>query len=389
MPIANSIHPEKWWFHRMQLARKYYGQNDFKKAYMLSKNHGLSRGVEFAKSEWFAGWLALRKLNAPKVALAHFQHLHENVSTPVSRSRAAYWAGRASFAIKDYANARKWYTEAAKYGTTFYGQLAHEALGHKKSTILPNDPLPTAADLKWIKSDPLLKIARFIAPSALRQDTRLFLTAAFDKADSPGKMALITRIARELGYADMSVRLSRSAKMKGIALVEAGYPIPKMINKQQPPETALLLALIRQESSFDPDAQSPVGARGLMQLMPATAQAEARKLKLSYTTAKLTDDPQYNMTLGKSYLNGLLQRFDGSYILAIASYTAGPTAVSRWVKEYGSPTDPNVDVVDWIESIPYSETRNYVQRILESTQVYRKRLGATAFKTTLMHDLLR
>ena len=198
---------------------------------------------------------------------------------------------------------------------------------------------------------------------------------------------LAGRLALALGRPDLGVRIGRQSYRAGTQLTALAYPIIDMPDGK--PERALLLSVARQESNFAPGAKSSAGARGLMQLMPATARAVSRSIKTRFSRSRLTSDPDYNIHLGRAYLAGLIDQYGGSYVLAIAGYNAGPGSVQRWIRTLGDPRFDDVDVVDWIEQIPFSETRNYVQRVLENLQVYRRRINSSKIAWSLEHDLRR
>ncbi|MGB8275622.1 MAG: lytic transglycosylase domain-containing protein, partial [Alphaproteobacteria bacterium] len=207
-----------------------------------------------------------------------------------------------------------------------------------------------------------------------------------DIADSPAEVALVGDLAAEEGRPDLAVAMSKRAVRAGVLLVEQAYPVPHM-PKADDPEPALVLAMMRQESAFDTLAESSAGAKGLLQLMPTTAKQMARSLGMRFSHQRLHSDPDYNIKLGTAYLSGLLNQYDGSYVLALAAYNAGPARLRGWMKDFGDPRSPDVDAVDWIELIPYGETRDYVQRVLENLQVYRLRLGGSELAQTLEKDL--
>lgn len=385
-PTSDHVRPRKWWRERAILARYYLEKGYVSKAYDISRRHGMKSGGGFAEAEWLAGWIALRFLNEPKAALAHFQRLYDAVSYPISVGRAAYWAGRAAEASGDDKGAHTWYQTAATHLTTYYGQLAAAKLNERPR--LPETPRPTSADRETFAANGLIAVAKALAAIGREGDVRPFLYRVNEDADTPGVQVLTAELAQDMGRVDLAVALSRRAALKGAHLIDTAYPIPE-ISWPGMPEQALVLAIIRQESNFHSGAVSRAGARGLMQLMPATAKLVARQEKLHHDESALTARPEYNVRLGASYLQDLIDRFGGSYPLAIAGYNAGPGRPARWVKEFGDPRRGEMDVVDWIEMIPFSETRNYVQRVLESLQVYRYRLGQTELAFNIEKDLKR
>jgi soluble lytic murein transglycosylase len=217
-----------------------------------------------------------------------------------------------------------------------------------------------------------------------------FVLRLVEVADKPAQMTLTARLARDSGRVDLALTVARRAFRDGVTLIDAGYPTlsPVTLPPNSGPEPALVHALIRQESNFAADAVSRAGARGLMQLMPSTAKWIAGKSNLPYSEPLLTIDPKYNLAVGQAYLSGVLDSFSGSYVLSLAAYNAGPGRVRQWIREFGDPRDPNADVIDWIEQIPFNETRNYVQRVLENLQVYRVRFGGGS-KLLIEADLRR
>ena len=366
-------HVGLWWNERARQIRYALDENAFADAYLLAAGHVQQGGLKYAEAEWHAGWVALRFAGKPAEALNYFQNLHEDVTTPISQARMAYWAGRASEDAGNQKVALNWYRQAADHVTTFYGQLAAARLPNKVAA-LPLDPRPTATDERAFAALEVPQAAEALAAIGERRLSEQFLRAAADQVKSTGQAVLLARLAERIHSVRMSVELARRMARYGYILVEAGYPTIAM-PEGAGPEEALTLAVIRQESAFDIGAVSSAGARGLMQLMPATARNVARGSGMHYSSPLLTEDPDYNLRLGRTYLQAMLERFDGNYALALAAYNAGPARVDSWIQKRGDPRSPAVDIIDWIERIPFSETRNYVQRVLEGLQVYRLRLA--------------
>ncbi|GAB6053343.1 lytic transglycosylase domain-containing protein [Magnetospira thiophila] len=385
--------PEQWWEERGLMARKALKDGLITDAYRIAKNHGLDDGGQFAAAEWLAGWIALRYLNDADAALNHFSNLYGKVNYPISRARAAYWAGRASEALNQKKSAALWYSIGARFPTTFYGQLAGAREG-KGELKIPPDARPDATETHAFEHHELVRMALLLHKIGAVREVDPFLLHLVNLSQSAGWRALTADLALEFERPDLAVRIAKKSVLAGQPLIAPGYPkitLPKMNLPQSlpQPERPLLLALIRQESGFNPLAVSSAGARGMMQIIPTTARRLARKIKLRYSKSLLTADPDYNMTIGTYYLASLLDRYEGSYVLALAAYNAGPSRVSAWIKDYGDPRDGATDPIDWIENIPFNETRNYVQRILESLQIYRARLGNTQIALTLEQDLTR
>ena len=369
---ADQQFPALWWRERLRQIRYALDDGRMKDAYVLSASHIQQSGLSFAEAEWHAGWIALRFAAKPVEALRAFEKLYSEVTTSISLARAAYWAGRAAETAKQTKQAHHWYRRAAENPATFYGQLAQARLG-AEGFRLPREPRPTSEQRDNFRGTDLAQATT--ALSRLGQDdlARTFVSHLTRRADTGVKAVLVAQLAGELGYLDSAVKVARSAARKGIVLTQTGYPT-RFATEHGPLEPALMLAIIRQESSFDTKAKSRAGARGLMQLMPATARQVSKTLQKRYSAGRLTADPHFNIRLGSTYLSRLITRFDGNYILAIAAYNAGPGNVKKWLRERGDPRSNKVDVIDWIERIPFAETRNYVQRVLEGLVVYRARL---------------
>lgn len=366
---ANAGH---WWRERALHFRAALNEGHISDAYALASRHGAKGGIVFAEGEFLAGWTALRFLEDKQDALTHFTRMHDGVATPISRSRAAYWAGRAAEALNRREEAARWYGEASAHITTFYGQLAAARL-EGPLPALPADPIPTKAEIAAFEKQELVRLVRRLSQIDQPKLLSTFLDAVARQADSPGQRQLVADLGQANGNPDVGVRLARQFAQDGLQLIEAGYPVPGRVGEGHPKQ-ALILSLIRQESNFDTEAVSRAGARGLMQLMPATARQVAKQENLSYSPEKLTENPGFNVALGSRYMVDLLDNYDGFYPAAIAAYNAGPSRASRWLREIGDPRRGDIDIVDWIELIPFSETRNYVQRVLENLYVYRTRL---------------
>jgi len=374
-----------WWRERAWHIREAIDDGKLEDAYLLAASHIQRSGGPFAEAEWLAGWIALRFLDRPADAMRHFGQLHANVSTPISSGRAAYWAGRAAEALGNDDDAREWYARGAVFQTTFYGQLAAARIGAKTIT-LPEPAMPDATARAAFAADDKVRAAQALIRLNLDRLARLFLRNLAVTSDDVDRSALIAELAAEAGQLGTAVFTARRAAIGRMILPELGYP-QLSPTPTEGPEPALVHAIIRQESSFETTAISRVGARGLMQLMPATARETARSIGLDYDLGSLIARPDYNVRLGSTYLKRMVERFDGHYIKAIAAYNAGPHRVTRWVAEHGDPSDPRVDVIDWIERIPFAETRNYVQRVLEALHVYRDRLADDHDQATALASL--
>jgi soluble lytic murein transglycosylase len=370
-PVAHQN--DAWWNERNQVARDLLAAGKPAEAYAVVVQHGLTRGVSFAEAEFLAGWIALRHLKKTGEAQKHFQTLHDGVTTDISKSRAAYWLGRTHEAAGRAKEAKDWYGRASGFGQTFYGQLAARKLPGTAAR-LPSDPAATDADRQTLGGRELVTMARYLGQAGDYERTRPFLLRLARMVTAPGETALLGQLAVELKRPDVALTVARRGAESGVVLFDAAFPVVDL-GSTGAIERALALALTRQESSFNAAAVSSSGALGLMQLLPGTARDVAGKLGVPFIQDKLTRDPAYNVQLGSQYLTEMLGRFGGSYEIALAAYNAGPNRVARWLESMGDPRSGKIDMVDWIEMIPFRETRNYVQRIMEGVVVYRDRLN--------------
>ena len=380
--------PQRWWTERELLARHALQDGKVSDAYRLAAGHGMTDGPDFAEAEFLAGWIALRYLRNPASAKDHFTRLYNDVSRPISLARGAYWSGRAAQDLGDKQLAAGWYAKAAQYLTTYYGQLAAAQIGTDGKAAVIEDPKPSPLEATEFEQKELVRVVRGLSEADAADFAKPFVLKLSDLAKTPGQQALVASLAIEAGRPDLAVAVARRASYVGVTLLTLGYPLAQM-----PPggsvEGPLVLAMARQESGLDQSAVSPVGARGMLQLMPATAKRIAKDLQIPFSQQRLLTDPQYNLTLGRAYLEDMLDRFGGSYVLAVAAYNAGPGRVVEWEQDMGDPRAKNVDVIDWVESIPFRETRTYVQRVLENLQVYRLRIGDRNLAFSLALDLKR
>ncbi len=382
----NSLAARKIWLERHLLARQAIKDGDFKTAYALAAGHGMTKGGAFADGEWLSGWLALQKLNDPILAASHFTRLRDGVTRPVSLARAYYWLGRAQIAMNDTELATGSWQKAARFDFTYYGQLAAEALGQPMLN-LGKDPQPTAEQRTNFSNNILVQALKLIGRQG---DNHLFRTFSYyldDILPNATDHVMLARLARDMGQPRPALRAAKAALWRGEVLPDSTWPV-LVLPEHTLVEPALILALSRQESEMDPRAVSSVGAYGLMQLMPTTARHTARLVKKPYNKYRLLDDPDYNMALGSRHLRDLIDYYDGSYILSIAAYNAGKHRINRWIESYGDPRK-DANPVDWVESIPFTETRNYVQRVMENIQVYRQRLAGKPFALNIGYDLAR
>jgi soluble lytic murein transglycosylase len=384
---SGNIGAEAWWEQRQIMVRRALARHDYSLAYRLASEYGQADPKTLTQAEFLSGWIALRFNDNPDLARQHFQNLYDNATTPISRARGAYWLGRAYEALGDKDSAMQVYQEAAAFNTSYYGQLA--------ATRIYEAPVLTA------KADPPLPeqmhraiMARDIIRAIVRLDdigeadrARSYFHAATELATTRADFIVLTEIAVRLRRPDLGIQAVKAANQKNILIENGGFPIITL-HVPTPPESAFTHALIRQESMFNPTAESVVGARGMMQLMPGTAKETAKRIGVRYKETLLSD-PDYSLKLGTAFVQEQIEHFDGSYVLALVGYNAGPGRAREWISQFGDPRSGDVDPIDWIEMIPIQETRNYVQRIIESLQVYRAKLAGGQSRLLILNDLKR
>ncbi len=380
--------PDMWMERRANLARQALRRGDVAAAYALAARNfgGPDSGADYADAEWVAGFVALTRMDDPRAAAGHFERFRAAVTTPISLGRAGYWLGLAHERAGDAAAANAAYRAGAQHQTSFYGQLAAERVG-----VAPDPRLAGEVSAPDWRGQPFLRSPVVLAAQLLAaagDDARAvqFLRHAAESLPPPQRAAL-AQMAIDLGRPHLGVRIAKDAAADGVLLPSQYYPLHDMADRRWPVPKEFALAIARQESEFNPDAVSSAGARGLMQLMPATAREVSVKLGIGYDADRLTGDPMYNARLGTAYLRRMLDAYRGSYILAAASYNAGPGRVREWIGAFGDPRAPDADAVQWIETIPFEETRNYVMRVLESLHVYRARLDGETPPIRLASDI--
>jgi len=384
--VANPEQGDRIWDERRRLVLAALRASDSKAAYAAAADSGLKTGADAADAEFDAGWIALTKLNDPKAAGEHFAALERIGTSPITRGRALYWQGRAAAALGDKAARDDFYARAAQYNTTFYGMLAAEKLGQR--LVLPPDPVITPAAKAAFEGREPVQATRLLFDYGQRELFRAFVLNLDDTLPTREDEAQLVDLARNYGEMDTSMRAARAAAQRGFILAQRAYPVRDLPESGGAAEPALVLGITRQESGFDPNVRSGAGARGMMQLMPSTAAILARRIGVSYSPGRL-DEPDYNMRLGANYLGQLVTQFSGSYVMATAGYNAGPGRPTQWATFCGDPRGGATDPVDYIECIPFSETRNYVMRVMENMQVYRARLNGGSAPITLSADLKR
>jgi soluble lytic murein transglycosylase len=391
-PPDDLKHPERWWVERGFLARWNLNKGHVSTAYRLANDHRLESGPAFAEAEWLAGWIALQFLGDADVARGHFVRMYGVVKYPVSRARGAYWAARAMQALGQAEEARNWHQLAARHPTTYYGQLSIARLHPGDSLKLPEEPEVNGDETKAFEGHVLVRAVRILGEIGEKDRLRPFISRLDELGETPGWRLLTAELARANGRPDLSVMIAKRAARDGWQFPDKAFPslLPAAMEIKTgstPLEMSLVLAVVRQESAFSVKAKSHANAQGLMQLLPRTAYKVAKKLRVPFSRRRLTTDGAYNLTLGRAYLSELLEEFKGSYVLALAAYNAGPRRVRQWIRGNGDIRKADVDSVDWVELIPFRETRNYVQRVLENLQVYRLLLAKTEVALRLERDL--
>lgn len=379
--------PEAWAERRAVLTRWLMRQGRPKEAYTVAANHFLAQGTgasDYADLEFLAGFIALRRLDDPTTALKHFEHLLAGVTTPISLARANYWIGRAKEAAGQDATAS--YQAAAKHQTAFYGLLAAEKLGLTlDASLLSSAPVPDWRNAPFAGSS-VLAATRLLLQAGDRTLAKRFLLHLGESQDATG-LAQMAAMALDWNEPHLAVLIGKAAAERGLILPAAYYPVPGFVPDGLKVSRALALAIARRESEFDPAARSSADARGLMQVLPGTAKLMAAKLGVAHEVGKLLTDPAYNVTMGAAYLAEMAEEFGPSVALIASGYNAGPGRPRRWITEFGDPRRADVDVVDWVETIPFSETRTYVMRVAEGVVIYRAKLKGAVGPVRITEEL--
>jgi len=388
------IRPDGWWEERRAHAYEALNAGQPKTAYELVRNPGALSVNAHNDAAFLAGWLALRHLNNPKQALVHFQALAQSADGPQTRSKAHYWLGRTYEALGERGKANESYLKASLQVDTFHGQLARQKLDPKASAFKIDPPAaPSRAEIARFNGLDVVQAAIIANKAGLdRSLVRAFLIQTRVHMATEAEVAMLAHLAEELGDTQMAVRIAKYGVAQGFNLIYYAYPVhrlPAYTPLRRPPETALILAVARQESEFNTATLSGAGARGILQVMPVTARHICRDYKLKCDIPRLMKDAAYNTMLGSAYIGDRMEEFRGSYVLAIAGYNAGPGRAREWIEDFGDPRDPKVDPIDWIHRIPFLETREYVQKVLSNIQVYRARLGEEETAVRINADLRR
>ncbi|WP_305791147.1 lytic transglycosylase domain-containing protein [Tabrizicola sp. TH137] len=362
--------PAVWGDRRGALARALLRADQPKAAYRVAASHFLTEGSDYADLEFLSGFIALRKLGDAETALRHFRNLREGVATPISVARAHYWAGRALLAAGDRAGGTAELQEAARHHTAYYGLLAAEALGQSLDPSLLSQARPADWRGAGFASSSVLEAAMLLSRAGDRTLAKRFFLHLAEGLGGP-ELDQLADLALRMDEPHIALVIAKQAAEQGVILPRAYYPVPDFVPGEGiAVSRALALAISRRESEFDPAARSAADARGLMQVLPSTAKLVAPRVGLTYDARRL-NDPAYNVRIGTGYLAQLVEQFGTSVALIASGYNAGPGRPKRWMGMFGDPRDPDVDVVDWVEMIPFTETRTYVMRVTESLVIYR------------------
>ena len=361
-------------------------RRNWRAAYDAMAGHGFTSGDRMVDAEFFAGWVALTKLEDPARAAGHFETLRRASSTPITQGRALYWLGRAAEAQGNTPAAVDYYRAGSQHIQSFYGQLAAEKAGLRTLT-LPGDPVPSDGDRAAFEANEMVRALRILGETGEASLFRVFAYQLDDDLPTATDLALLMDLSRAYGEGFTAMMVGRAASQRGFLMPERQYPvrIPPQVAGAAPLE--FTLAITRLESSFDPRARSGADARGMMQFLPSTASMVARQLGMPYSADRLWD-PDYNMTLGSYHLGDLTNRFGGSMLLTTVAYNAGPARPPQWIARCGDPRG-QVDPVDFIECAPFTETRNYMMRVMENMSIYKARLNGGSAPLTLSDDLRR
>ncbi|MBV7407942.1 lytic transglycosylase domain-containing protein [Maritimibacter sp. DP1N21-5] len=370
---TNLGRPDEWGRWRRNYARAAMRAGDYQLAYDLAANHHIAEGWNREDCEWLAGYIALRFLDQPEKALEHFRAFRATVDTPISQSRAGYFEGRALEALGREDEAQEAYAFGGGHQTAFYGLLSAEKAG------MPLDPaLAGTEDFSGFEEAafwdlPIMEAARLahaVGDTYLAERFVIHLSERLDRHET-GQLAAW---AESVGGHYLALKIAKYNAGFGKVLEAAYFPVPDIGTGNPKVPRALELSIARRESEFNHVVKSPAGALGLMQLMPGTAKDMAARVGIAYEPGKLTTDPGYNTRLGSEYLAHLMERYGNNPVLIAVGYNAGPGRANSWSEANGDPRDPAVDMVDWIEMIPFEETQTYVMRVTESLPIYEARL---------------
>jgi soluble lytic murein transglycosylase len=373
--------PNAWYDERRIIARRSIGPNNqdtWKAAYQLASRHGITTGEDFVDAEFLSGWIALRYVKDEDTALRHFLRVFEAAETRTEKARGGYWLGRAYLAKGDKASANKYFKAASVHSTIYYGQLAREYIGLGGVPEEINSGEFSKAARSRVEQDEVVRALRLMHAASGKANLHMFLYSIASRFKTTDEMNAAADLVHGMGGTYHALKLAKVAGQFKVDIDSWAYPtrgLPSWKQIGKPVEKALVFGLSRQESEFNAQAGSKVGAQGLMQLMPGTARLVARQYRVPYAQSKLTGDPAYNVKLGAAHLADLVEDFGGSYVLTLVAYNAGPRRAKEWTQAFGDIRSGQIDPVDWVENIPFQETRQYVQKVMQNLHVYRSRLA--------------
>ncbi|MCC6948319.1 MAG: lytic transglycosylase domain-containing protein [Bradyrhizobiaceae bacterium] len=372
------VAPNEWWKEARALVRALLDKGDAKTAYRVANHIGAPDHENYKADQQFtSGWVALRFLKDPAAAMRHFKSIDAISKHPTTLSRGLYWQGRAAEAMNDRAAAQAAYERASVFSTSYYGQLARARIGLKELAL--NRPVePSPLDRANFSKLEHIRALRLLYAADAAELAVPFYVDLTERAKDEASILMLAAVAYEHRDPRGMVLIGRTAYSRGVLLDTIAYPlfgIPDHPKDQPEVDRSVVYAISRQESQFTQSVVSSANAYGLMQVITPTARAIAKRLGIAFDQNKLKNDPAYNARLGAAELGHLLGSFNGSYILTFVGYNAGPGRAREWIAKYGDPRDPKVDPVDWVERVPISETRYYIQRVMENLQVYRVLFG--------------
>jgi soluble lytic murein transglycosylase len=374
------VDPDAWWLHRRWAIYEFLGASRYKEAYALAQAPGPLTVNPIKDATFLAGWIALRHLKEIQASIPYLESSRKHADGPLSAARGNYWLARAHEALDRKSEAARYYEEAAERIDTFHGALARQKLNPgPQDAPLELPAMPSAAEVEAFTSNPMLRAAMLAHHAEVERGiTRIIFAHLRSTLRTEAEVALLAHLATALGDHQMAVRVGKTGVARGMRLYVYSYPVrpfPEYKPLRKSPERALLLAIARQESEFNSEIVSHAGARGLLQVMPITARHICRDYKIKCDISRLTTDTSYNAMISSAYVGDRKAEFSGSYVLTLAGYNAGPSRARQWMRRFGDPRKDGVDPIDWIEMIPFEETREYVKKVLSNVQIYRARLG--------------
>lgn len=384
---------DQWWVERRKLTRYAISEHKYDTAYKIASGHSGPSVNKYNEAEFLSGWLALQYLKKPKIAETHFDNFKKAADGPRTRSKSAYWMGRCQKQLKNEKASIANFKQSAKLTNTYYGQLSAYALDKTKTEITIAPLLKINPDIaRRFTNREIIKALTFAHLAKEKSIVRILFSHLRYHLTEPSELTLLAKLAADLGYNQSAVRIGKTALAQGVPITHYAYPVefmPDFKPLRSIPERALIYSIARQESEFNYQIRSHAGARGLLQVMPNTLKHVARKYKVKRHVAWLTQKPAYNAQIASAYIGDRHDEFGGSYIMTFAGFNAGPGRVRQWVRKFGDPRSSNIDPIDWVERIPFKETRNYVQKVLANVQIYRARLQKGQVKIKTYQDLQR